>query len=130
MIEHKNYSGNPDPDVGGETEFFRCNFTQPEPVLDGADYIGTRLFPGDDTPRTFTKCNLVNCEVPPGSTIVSGNTTIRRSLVVSQVDELEVDGFSLPVNVYVDIIYGRQVAPGVYDYYPEPVEIPNDTVVE
>ncbi|HUV64433.1 MAG TPA: hypothetical protein VMW24_11085, partial [Sedimentisphaerales bacterium] len=101
MIEHKNYSGNPDPDVGGETEFFRCNFTQPEPVLDGADYVGVRLFPGDDTPRTFERCNLVNCEVPPGSTMTKCNTTIRRSLVVSTTDEIEVDGFSIPVNNYV-----------------------------
>ena len=28
----------------------------------------TRIFPGDDTPRTFTRCNLVNCDLPPGST--------------------------------------------------------------
>ena len=130
MIEFKNYSGNPDPDVGGETEFFRCNFSQPEPVLDGADYVGVRLFPDDDTPRTFTKCNLVNCAFPPGSTVVSGNTTIRRSRVVKEVDEIEVDGFSIPVEIFVDIIYGIQRPAGIYEYFPEPVEIPNDEVVE
>jgi len=130
VIEKKNYSGQVSPDVGGETEFFRCNFSQPEPVLDGADYIGTRLWPGDDTPRTFTKCNLVNCAFPPGSTVVGGNTTIRRSRVVSATDELVVDGFSLPVSYYVNIIYGRQTSPGVYEYFPESIEIPNDEVVE
>ena len=130
MIERKNFSGNPDPDVGGETEFTQCNFTQPEPVLDGEEYIGVRLFPGDDTPRTFTRCNLVNCEAPPGSVMNNCNTTIRRSLVVSATDEIEIDGFSIPVNLYVDIIYGRQIDPGIYEYHPEPIEIPNDTVVE
>ena len=129
MIERKNFSGQVSPDVGGETEFFRCNFSQPEPVLDGADYIGTRLFPGDDTPRTFTKCNLVNCAFPPGSTVVGGNTAIRRSRVVSSSDELEVDGYSIPVENFVDIIYGIQRPAGVYEYFPEPVEIPNDEVV-
>ena len=38
--------------------------------------VGQRIFPGDDTPRTFTECNLVNCIVPPGSTIVDCNTSI------------------------------------------------------
>ena len=129
MIEHKNFSGQVSPDVGGETEFFRCNFSQPEPVLDGEDYIGVRLFPGDDTPRTFTKCNLVNCEVAAGSTIDGGNTTIRRSLVTTSADEIVVDGHQLEVNVYHDIIYGRQTEPGVYEYHPTPIEVPNDTVV-
>ena len=128
MIESKNYSGNPDPSVDGETEFVRCNFSQPEPVLDGAVYVGVRLFPGDDTPRTFTNCNLVNCEVSAGSTMVKCNTTIRRTRVQTGSDELVVDGVSIATPIYHDFIYGRQVSPGEYDYKDEPVMVPNDRV--
>lgn len=128
MIERKNYSGNPDPDVGGETEFTRCNFTQPEPVLDGSVYIGVRLFPGDDTPRTFIDCNLVNCEVPPGSTVTRGNTTIRRTRVQTSSDELVIDGVTLTTPIYQDVIYGKRTGVGVYEYHPTPVYLDNSEV--
>ena len=128
MIERKNYSGQVSPEVGGETEFTRCNFAQPAPVLDGADYIGTRLFPGDDTPRTFTNCNLVNCELPPGSTATKCNTTIRRTKVETGSDELVIDGVTITTPIHHDIIYGRLTGPGLYWYHPAPVEIPNDEV--
>ena len=39
-----------------------CNFSKPSP--------GTRIFPDDDTPREFRNCNLTNCVVPPGSTVL------------------------------------------------------------
>jgi len=130
MIEKKNYSGKVSPDVGGETEFTRCNFSQPEPVLDGTNYIGTRLFPGDDTPRYFTRCNLVNCELPPGSTATKCNTTIRRTLVQTGTDEIVINGTALVTPIYHDVIYGRLTGPSVYEYHPSPIEIPNNKVVE
>jgi hypothetical protein len=130
MIERKNFSGQVSPDVGGETEFSQCNFTQPEPVLDGALYVGVRLFPGDDTPRTFTKCNLVNCETPPGSTMTGCNQSISRTMIVTSTDELVIDGHTIETPFYSDFIYGWRTAEGVYEYHPTPVEIPNGRVVE
>ena len=130
MIEKKNYSGQVAPDVGGETEFERCNFAQPEPVLDGALYIGTRLWPGDDTPRTFTKCNLVNCHTPPGSVMIDCNQAVRRSMVVTSTDEIVIDGHQIEANNYVDITYGYRKSGGSYEYY-DPIDVmPNKTVVE
>lgn len=35
-----------------------------------------RIFPDDDTPRTFINCNLVNAMPPPGSKLTDCNTTI------------------------------------------------------
>ena len=124
MISNKSYYDNLSPDVGDETEFFECNFTQPEPVDSGGGvYVGGRLFPGDDTPRTFTRCNLVNAEVPPGSTIVKCNTSIRRWSVITGTDEVIVDGTPITANIYSSVIYGRQTAPGVYEYKAVPEEL-------
>lgn len=61
MTEHKNFTGQATPSIV-DTEYRRCNFTQ--------ETAHTRLFPGDDTPRTFTRCNLKNCDLPPGSATV------------------------------------------------------------
>ena len=120
MISNKNFSRQTNPDVGGETVFERCNFCQPAPVASGDDWVGTRLFPGDDTPRTFTECNLVNCEVPPGSTITKCNVmVIRRGVVVSS-EDIEVAGQVITVDTKADICYGRQTAAGVYSYYGTP----------
>ena len=95
----------------------------------GCGYHPVRLFPGDDTPRTFENCNLVNCEVPPGSTVIKCNTTIRRTLVPTSTDEIVVDGESIGNTIYHDIIYGRYVD-GVAEYKPTPEMILNETVVE
>lgn len=62
-----------------ETEFVRCTFRQDQP--NATNTGGRRLWPGDDTPRTFTDCNLVNCELPPGSTVTRCNTALIESLL-------------------------------------------------
>ena len=41
--------------------------------------VGHRIFPDDDTPRTFVNCNLLNATPPPGSTVTGCNTTIARN---------------------------------------------------
>ena len=120
MISNKNFSRQTNPDVGGETEFERCNFAQPAPVADGSDWVGTRLFPGDDTPRTFTRCNLVNCEVPPGSTMIKCNTAIIRRKLLVETENVQVAGEVIVVETYADICYGRQTAAGVYVYKATP----------
>lgn len=59
MTERRNFSFEQTPSII-DTEYVDCNFTQA--------VAHTRLFPGDDTPRTFIDCNLKNCDLGPGST--------------------------------------------------------------
>lgn len=125
MIQRANYTGNPNPDVGGETEFFNCNFGQPAPVLEGSLRRGVRLFPGDDTPRTFTDCALVNCEPPPGSTVVGGNTCIKEYYLETDTETITVDGEVLTIQHHVDLVYGRWTPEG-YEDKPVPEEVQRD----
>ncbi|MBN2560632.1 MAG: hypothetical protein JXQ75_06855 [Phycisphaerae bacterium] len=75
MTKHKNFAGKTTPAVI-DVEYRDCNFSQRRPEERDGKKVGVRLFPGDDTPRTFIRCNLVNCEPPPGSTLVTCNTAI------------------------------------------------------
>lgn len=129
MISNKNFSNNPNPDVGSETEFERCNFSNSEPVFNDPDWVGVPILTGQGA-CTFTNCNLVNCEVPVGSTIINCNTTIRRTKVQTATDTLTIDGVDIVTPIYHDIIYGRQTSAGVYDYHPTPIEIPNNEVID
>ncbi len=97
MTERKNFSGQATPSII-DTEYQRCNFTQtlPDPNLPNR----VRLFPGDDTPRTFFRCNLVNCEVPPGSTVIKCNTSIVASNMLIGSITITVDGKSGSIEFY------------------------------
>ena len=91
-IYQQNFSHQIEPEVGKETEFVECNFTQEQPVLDEktGKMRGLRIFPNDDTPRTFIRCNMCNCEVPPGSTVEKCNTAIFEREVEDGVKEITV----------------------------------------
>ena len=92
MTKYENFSGQQTPSIV-DTEYYRCNFSQPQPVpyRDGLLY-GLRIFPGDDTPRTFIECNLSNCEFPPGSNIISCNTAVVSRNQVLESEDVDVDG--------------------------------------
>lgn len=78
MTKNRNFCGVIWPDVV-DTEYEDCNFCQYAFVDDGfGRQAGTRIFPGDGTPRVFRHCNLVNCVVPPGSTIENCNTALNK----------------------------------------------------
>lgn len=95
--EHKNFSGQATPSII-DIEYQRCNFAQ---VLSDPNLPNrVRLFPGDDTPRTFFRCNLVNCEVPPGSTVVKCNTSIVASNMLIGSITVTVDGRSSSIDFY------------------------------
>ncbi len=97
VTERKNFSGQATPSII-DTEYQRCNFAQtlPDPNLPNR----VRIFPGDDTPRTFVRCNLVNCEVPPGSTVVRCNTSIvAHNMLIGSIT-ITVDGQSSSVEFY------------------------------
>ena len=74
MKQNKNYSGQINPEK--DTEYRNCNFSQPTAIEVKEVMQGVRLFPDDDTPRTFIECNLVNCQVPPESKIERCNTAL------------------------------------------------------
>lgn len=97
VTDRKNFSGQATPSVI-DTEYRNCNFAQtlPDPNLPNR----VRLFPGDDTPRTFIRCNLVNCEVPPGSTVLKCNTSIVAHNMLIGTITVTVDGKSSSIDFY------------------------------
>ena len=123
VTKGKNFSGQVPPSII-DTEYENCNFAQPAPVDTAGVMTGIILFPGDNTPRTFTHCTMTNCEPPPGSTC-NRRCTIRRNEVVVDTDTITVDGQSVTLNLYANIVYGHHLD-GVYVYFPEPKEYPCD----
>ena len=97
VTTYKNFSGQATPSIvtiGYES----CNFSQvlPDPNLPNK----VRIFPGDDTPRIFYKCNLVNCEVPPGSTVYKCNTSIIAHNILIGSITITVDGKSSSIEFF------------------------------
>lgn len=106
--------------------YVECNFSQYQPVDSGGGvYVGVRLFLGDDTPRTFTDCNLSNCEAPPGSTVIGGNTAIVQRDLLSRTETVTIDGVGVSIDHHKNVVYGRWT-PGGYDYKTTPEEFEVD----
>ena len=111
MIENGNFRGQQTPsNISGE--YKNCSFAHPQPVDTNGVKTGHRLFPSDDTPRTFINCNLVNCEPPPGSTLLKCNTTIVSRGIVSSTDSIVIDGEEITVDDYSDVIHGKYTENG------------------
>lgn len=106
-----------------DAEYERCNFSKQNCIDDGGVKKGVRIFPGDDTPRTFIKCNLTNCELPPNSTTVSCTNAIKEKCVYVDSDFVEIDGEVIEVKNYADILYGNY-KDGEYIYKPLPTVTP------
>lgn len=127
MIKNRRFS-NQDIPSEIDTEYLRCNFSHTNPIEKDGKWIGVRLFPGDDTPRTFKDCNLLNCEVPPGSIVIKCNTSIVRPAVFQNTDgSIIIDGETLTLNTYKRIVYGKWTSSGCV-YYDEPQESEFDKV--
>ena len=122
MTERKNFSGQSTPSII-DTEYHWCNFTQPAPIDVAGKKRGVRLFPGDDTPRSFHYCNLINAEPPPGSTLERCNTTIKTFDQVTTTDTITIDGQAERIDHHSDFAYGRyNPATDEYDDLPTPEE--------
>ena len=126
MTEHKNFTNQPTPRIV-DKEYRFCNFTQTESVDVAGKKRGIRLFPGDDTTRTFINCNLTNCEPPPGSTLVKCNTTIVAWGIPTTQDVITVDGESVVLQHHSTFVYGR-FDPVAWEYIdlPSPDEHEED----
>ena len=121
-VKNKNFSGLLAPDII-DTEYFECNFSHRSPIEVAGVKVGVRIFPDDDTPRTFTRCNLVNTQVPPNSVVIKCNTTIRESQVLIDIETITIDGSDIVLNNYADRIYGN--ADGLYQ---TPKDLPIDRI--
>ena len=118
-VEYDNFTNEPTPsDI--DTEYRFCNFTQKVPLDVGGKKRSVRLFPGDDTPRTFFHCNLTNAEPPPGSTLTSCNTTVAAWRVPTTADTITVDGESVALQHHATFIYGR-FDPDTWSYVDLPI---------
>jgi len=125
MIENQNFMATAIEDIPVDTEYRWCNFSRRNCIDVGGEKKGVRLFPGDDTPRTFISCNMVNCEPPPGSTQIECNTTIKAKAVEVGSDVIEIDGEAIVVIDYANVRYGRYID-GQY-VYRTPIETPCET---
>ena len=125
MISEKNFSNMDVNLIPLDSEYERCNFSRSQPEL-GPPVVGVRLFPGDDTPRTFTDCNLFNCEPPPGSTLVNCNTWIVTTGEIGPTDSLTVDGQVQHTTQYHDRTVHARYVDGSYDRTGYPQTMPED----
>jgi hypothetical protein len=128
VIRDKNFTDADPAQLPEDTEYDHCNFLQRVPVTQGQSRRGVRLWPGDDTPRTFTNCNMVNCEPPPGSTLIECNTRIIEYDVYSHSDELVIDEVVVSSeDKHNMVLYARYDADTEsYDDDPTPVTVPQD----
>lgn len=126
MIAEKNFSNQDPATIPVDTEYQRCNFSRSQPDTSGAEVVGVRLFPGDDTPRTFIDCNLFNCEPPPGSTLVRCNTWIVTTGELGPTDTLEIDGQVEHTTQYHDRTVHARYIDGAYDRTGYPLTMPED----
>lgn len=121
MTEKKLFVNQDTPSII-DTEYRNCNFGHDNPIQDGSSWKGNRLFPGDDTPRTFISCNLINCEPPPGSTVIGGNNAILQPKVFDYAENgIVIDGQPIVINHYKRIVYGKWTSQG-YQYFSTPKE--------
>lgn len=119
MVKGKNFSGltTPPTPYDTETEFEQCNFSQPAPDSTGANPVGIRLWPEDDTPRTFVRCNMANCEPPPDSSVTKCLTIMKSFGLPGLVDRVEVNG--VVIDTYQNTfnrVHGRRQPDGTYIY--------------
>ena len=129
MIEKKNFMRFTPAEIPVDIVYSKCNFMRRQPVdIGGGVKRGTRLFPGDDTPRSFFNCNLVNCEVPPGSTVVECNTSIIETQLPLRTDTITVDGVELASREFHKQRYHGRHNPVTEEYDDElvPIEMIND----
>lgn len=132
MIKDKNFSNQIVPHRGDvlfiDTKYKDCNFSHSNCFTVFGQKVGHRIFPDDDTSRTFIDCNLTNCEPPPGSIIMKANgqhigPTIVERMVKVNTEIVSIDSEQIEVDDYVDRIHGHYYQ-GVYSYKATPIDIP------
>ncbi len=113
--ERKNYSGMLEPPVQDLVDtYVHCNFSQPAAVTHPGTgkKVGVPIFPGSrEVPREFFHCNLLNCDVPAGSTVSDCNTAITTQEVEEEL--IEVEGIRVSrITKRLQVDHGRYVHDG------------------
>ena len=124
VIRNKSFA-NADPDsLPNEAEFENCNFARSQPDTSGPEVKGVRLWPSSDEARIFRNCNMLNCEPPPNSTVIGGNTWIVETKVPGRTESLVIDGEVVETTQYYDSIIHARYVNGQYlrDGFPQVVE--------
>lgn len=121
MVEGKNFSNQIVPRTV-DIEYRDCNFSHSNCLTVLGQKVGVRIFPDDDTPRTFIDCNMTNCEPPPESSMINSYSTITERMVISNTDIVQIDTEQIEVHYYVDRIYGHYHE-GIYTYHSIPIDI-------
>ena len=105
-----------------DTEYVECAFWFEQPVFPGP--VGNRIFPGDDTPRTFIDCNLANTLPPPGSTLIRCNTTLSERHVLKEVDTVTIGATVITRQQLETLVHGRTDPVTLLPvYHPTPIRI-------
>ncbi len=106
MIKDRNFTGVALANIPVDTIYDSCNFGRPDCIDDAGVKKGHRLFPGYDTPRTFIRCNLTNCELPPGSiTSNEKNALLERDILLSS-EDIVIDGEIITAEIRGTRTYG------------------------
>lgn len=117
MTKNKNFMGVAIADIPIDTEYDSCNFGRANCIDTAGVKTGHRLFPGDDTPRTFVRCNLVNCELPPGSMTSNPKNAILERDVLLNSEDIVIDGETIVVETKGMRTYGYyNNSTGQYEY--------------
>lgn len=124
MIADSNFHDMPVDQIPKSDHYLGCNFNRTQPDMSGPEPKGVRLFPGDDTPRRFERCNLINCEVPPGSNVIDCNTAIIERDIPDFDEVLTVDGVERFRKTHKKVrVHGRYKL-GVLERKSTPEEVP------
>lgn len=121
MTKDKNFSNQTVPKII-DTEYRDCNFSHSNCLTVFGKKVGHRIFPDDDTPRTFIHCNMTNCEPPPNSNLIKSPPTIIERMVVVKTEVIKIDGEKIEAKDYVDRIHGSYWE-GVYTYHSTPIDV-------
>ena len=126
MGKRKNFSGVPFDNkelmalLAEPAKFEGYNFAMPEPLEIEGVKIGQLLMKDEGEGYTFVDCNFVNRLPPPkaqyGGTI---NSTLRESQIKIGEDSYKIDGETIYIGIYVDIVYGKHG-----HLFPTPKEYP------
>lgn len=120
----KNFSEGQLPYLLDEYDGF--TFRYHNPIDDAGTMRPHRLFPGDDTPRTFIDCNMVNCLPPPGSTVIRCNLKIiSHDHALPPADTVTIGATVITRPAFENRLYGR-VDPETLtvQYLPTPRTLP------
>ena len=118
MTRRKNFMNQQTPAIIDQ-HYEQCNFAQDAPDEWDGKKVGIRLFPGDDTPRTFINCNLINCEPPPGSTVTGCQTILMERNILLQSLTVLVGDEEIDASRRGHRVYGKY-ANGDYIYFDPP----------